>query len=135
MTITDFESRRYVSSKGQEFETRPHFATFNAKHNASKVKALIVLYHRAFTLRQTSGLTLGDLHRQSGVDYFYLKTRLAKWVGWKYLQKHIVCKNGKPCYSYNIAERGKHFIEDIVPAEWLKAYIAEIRTFKTSQNI
>ena len=131
MDMSSFKPRTFITKAGRHVETRPHFATFNDKHNASKCKVLIVLYHRKYKLNDDTGLGVGELHRQSGVGYDYIKSRVTKWVDWQYLKRKVQERGtGRPVYVYSLDERGRHFIEDILPREWLQRYISEIQDFK-----
>ncbi len=123
-----FQPIIFTTKAGRRVETRPHFASFNEIHNASKSKVLILLYHRSHKLRAATGLGVGEISKQSGVNYDYVKARVSKWVGWGYLERTISNSSpGRPIYLYRIAKRGEHFIEDILPEEWLKRYVSEIR--------
>ncbi len=129
--MSSFKPRTFVTKAGKHVETRPHFATFNEKHNASKAKVLITLYHRLLKLKLTNGLGVSELHWQSGVNYDYIKSRITKWCEWGYLKRKTQENNtGRPIYVYSLDERGRHFIEDILPREWLQRYISEIQDFK-----
>ena len=129
--MTQFKTSSFTTRTGKHIETRPHFAALDDKHNASKSKVFIVLYHRKYKAHNNTGLGVGDLHKQSGVNYDYIKSRVTKWCGWKYLDRRTRDTDaGRPLYVYTLAERGRHFIEDILPREWLKRYISEIKTFR-----
>jgi predicted ArsR family transcriptional regulator len=107
---------------------RPHTATFNGSHNASKTKALVVLYHRKHTLRLNTGLSSLQLHQQSGVSYDTLRSHLKRWVEYRYLARRPADSHrGRPVYYYTIAARGEHFIQDIVPRDVLDRYVKEIK--------
>jgi hypothetical protein len=54
-------------------------------------------------------------------------SRVGKWVAWDYLVRKIKQGMNRPVYSYSIAKRGEHFIEDRIPRERLKDYLEEIR--------
>lgn len=133
-TIGNFKSSTFTTKSGKGVETKPHFASFDDKHNASKCKVLIVLYHRKHKLQDASGIGVNELHRASGVSYDYIKARVTKWVQWGYMERSVRdVKTGRPIYVYKLAARGKHFIEDILPREWLKTYIAGIKS--SSMNV
>jgi len=119
--------RSIHTSEGKLVTARPHEATFNGRHNCCKSKTLVVLYHRKQKISETTGLTLRELSLASGVSYAYLKSRLAKWVEWKYLVRKMTDGINRPVYSYLIGERGEHFVEDRIPRERLVEYVAEIR--------
>ena len=110
----------------------PREATFKGAHNASKCKTLLLLYHRKHKLGLGTGLSARDIHLQSGVGYDYLRARLGVWFKWGYLSRRLTINyTGKPAFSYTIAKRGEHFIENRVPQEALDRYIAEIRIFRS----
>jgi len=129
-----FKPSTFTTKTGKHVETKPHFATFNEKHNVSKCKVLITLYHRKYKLKVNTGLGVSELHKQSGVNYDYIKSRVTKWVEWRYLERSVKDNRvGRPLYVYRLADRGRHFIEDIVPRDWLERYIAEIQEFKAKK--
>jgi DNA-binding MarR family transcriptional regulator len=130
MTIKDtFEPFIFTTNDGRSFQARPHIATFNEKHNAAKSKVFIVLYHARYELEQP-WLRLKEIHDTSGVDYTYIKVKLVKWCKWNYVLRKMDDQDGRPHFVYSIAARGKHFVEDILPREWLQQYIADIREYK-----
>ena len=109
----------------------PHIGTFRGKQNASKSKILLICYHHKFMQHSAIGLSARELAERSGVNYGYLKKRLAKWVGWKYLlRKATAGPLGQPVFVYAIAARGAHFLEVRVPREKLNQYLAEIKAAK-----
>lgn len=120
------------TKEGKLVIARPHEATFNGRHNACKSKALIVLYHRKYKLHQSTGLTLKELSRASGVSYSYLKSRLGKWVSWGYLLRKITNGTNRPVYSYSIGKRGRHFVEDRIPKDILSQYIEDIKALRVN---
>ena len=133
--MTQFKAINFTTRQGKHVETRPHFAAFDDKHNSSKSRVIIVLYHRKYKAQNNTGLGVGDLHKQSGVNYDYIKSRVTKWVDWGYLERSVKDnKIGRPLYVYTLAERGRHFIEDIIPKDWLKRYISEIKAFKANHK-
>ena len=59
-----------------------------------------------------SSLTVREIYNNAGgVSYNYLIHRLTLWVRWRYLKRYQTSWG----YSYTLAKRGIHFIEDIVP--------------------
>jgi hypothetical protein len=116
----------FIAKDGRRIIARPHIAVFNKKHNACKAKVLILLYHRKYIDNTVSGLRIRDVHKLTGVSYEYIKFRVSKWVAWGYLSRQ---GDSKP-YTYSIADRGRHIVEDIIPREWLEYYIGEIRAHK-----
>ena len=125
--MAGFKPSVFITKGGVRVQTRPHFATFNEKHNASRVKCYLVLYHHRYKLQEADGLTLGELHRASGVNYNYIKSKIAFWCSWGFCKRKVALGDGKPAYRYSLDKRGKHFIEDIVPREWLEHYIRELQ--------
>lgn len=123
-----FKARIIRNKSGELIQARPHFATFNEKHNACRSKVYIILYHRKFRQFIDTGLTLKEIALLSTVDYFYIKAKIGKWVSWGFVdRKGIRLSNGKPAFCYTIGTRGRHFVEDIIPADWLKTYVDEIK--------
>ncbi len=112
----------------------PHEATFNGLHDSAKVKVLLVLYHRRFKLGNPSGLGVAELHRLSGCNYDTLRAKLFKWKNWKYVTRRLgLNRQGRPAFTYIIADRGVRFIEERVPRERLVDYIRQIRDFKAGK--
>lgn len=120
--------RKQVHTKdGEVVVATPHEATFKGKHNACKAKTLIVLYHRKNKLNHKTGLSITELTDATGVSYNYLGSRLAYWHRWGYILRHIKQGNTRPVYSYSIALRGSHFVEDRIPPDRRRDYIIDIR--------
>lgn len=118
----------FTSKEGKLIVSRPHKATFHGIHNATKSKVLIVLYWLKNTVGDNTGMSAIELSEKAGVNYNYLKTRIGKWHDWKYVSRRAVGQSkGRPIYRYTIAQRGEHFIEDIVPRDILARYIDEIK--------
>lgn len=119
----------FTSKEGKLIISRPHKASFHGIHNASKSKVLIVLYWLKNTVGDNTGLSVKELAEKSGCNYDYLKTRLGKWHDWRYVSRRAVGQVvGRPIYKYSIAQRGEHFIEDIIPKDILSRYIDEIKS-------
>jgi hypothetical protein len=133
MTTGAFVSRQFVNKNGKPFVTRRHTATFNEIHNASRSMAYLVLYHRRYTLGKETGLGVRALSNQSGVDYDYIRAKIGKWVSWGFLLRKVaVPESGRPYYTYMMDERGKHFVEDILPREWREYYIDAIKNKRST---
>lgn len=129
MVTQDFVSREFIAKNGRIVRTEVHFATFSERHNSSKSKVLMCLY------KETGGVSVGNLHRLSGVDYGYLRVKLSRWVSWGYVVRKVsIPEKGRPIFLYSLGERGRHFIDDILPRNWLQQYAAEIRAFRASNN-
>lgn len=107
---------------------------FKGVHNASKSKALIVLYHRKHKLGLAAGLNLQELHLQSGVNYDYLRARLTFWHRWGYVSRRPVAAKGRPVYEYTIAQKGVRFIESVIPRDKLVQFIAEIKATRSTEH-
>lgn len=122
-----FNSKLFINKDGKAFTTKPHYAHFNDTFNATRVRCFMVLYDRLYYKHESEGLSTSQLHQLSGGNYDYIKRKLAKWCEWGFLKRKIALVNNRPCYKYSIAERGRHFIEDIVPPLWLHRYAAMIR--------
>ena len=110
---------------------QPVIATFNGRHNEAKSKALITLLD--YKEQGLGGLTLKELARQSSVSYEYLKSRLGKWYEWKYVTRRATVNVDRPVYSYSIAARGRHFVEDIIPSDVLAQYMIELKEYHNQQ--
>lgn len=130
MVIQDFVSREFMTKDGRTVRTQAHIATFNESHNASKSKMMMCLYKETH-----GGISVGTLHRLSGVDYGYLRSKLSRWVSWGYVVRKVsIPEKGRPIFLYSLGERGRHFVDDILPKPWLQQYAAEIRQHRASQG-
>lgn len=107
---------------GRVLTAHGHVANFKHKSNSAKSRVLILLYHRLFTLKVSSGLTCRQLSDQSGVSFFYLKHRLGKWTDWHYLLR----TSARP-FKYRISARGIHFVECRIPEQRLSEYTVAIK--------
>ncbi len=114
---------------------KPHFATFNEKHNSCKSKVLLILYHFKHTLQDNSGLDSRELYLHTGVNYSYLLARLPKWTEWKFIRRHsAIGTNEKPVWHYKIASRGEKFLtERLLPLNrpMYERYSREIKEFNS----
>ncbi len=114
---------------------KSHHATFNATHNASKSKVLIMLHYFKNTLHDNSGLDARELYLHTGVGYNYLLARLPKWAEWKYVLRHSsIGTNGKPVWHYKIAARGERFISErlyLFNRTMYQQYVSEIKDFNS----
>lgn len=128
-----FTPRIFETKDGRFRIAKPHIAVFNEKHNASKAKVLITLYHINRN-QDIKGLRLKDIHKLSGVDYYYVKSQIGKWVKWGYLKRILSAEYEMPLYIYSIAERGIHIVQDIIPKDWLQVYINEIREYRANNQ-
>jgi hypothetical protein len=122
--------RRKIKTRAGVWVTaHEHVANFWGNHNSAKSRCLLILYHRKFTLKSNSGISVRELSTLSGVSYRYLRNRLNKWTSWLYVLRKA-SKTGKRnslYYKYTIDERGIHFVEDRIPKQRLQEYVAVIR--------
>lgn len=133
MAMSEFESWTIKTEKGP-VRTRPHYATFNEKHNASRVKVYLTLYQLSL-MDIKRGLTTGEISGLSGVDSAYINNKMAKWVKWGFCEKSTpVSIHGRISNTYVLADRGLWFITEIVPHEWLEYYAAEIKQHRESKK-
>jgi len=115
---------------------QPHRATFRGQHNGSKAKVLLVLYDLMYTHGINKGFNAEEIHLLSGVPINTVKSRLSKWHEWNYVSRRAQTNgNGKPAFFYYLGARGKHFIEERIPADKLKRYIEEIKTFRKERGV
>lgn len=125
--MDEFTPAMFTTKTGKLVITARHYASFDNHHNASKSKVFIVLYHRKFTLRDNTGLSARQLADHTGVSYNYVRSRIIKWTAWGYVKRSTEIVDNRPLLVYTIADRGKHFIEDILPQDALDAYLLAIR--------
>ncbi len=113
----------------------PHKATFKGVHNAVKTKVLMVLYDRELQKGISTGLTARQLHFESGVNYDTLRSELGKWHSWGYVSRRGKDDGqGRAIWHYYLAARGKHFLENRVPAKVLKRYQSELQAWWRSRG-
>ncbi len=123
--------RPIVCKDGKLRTAHSHVAGFAGSHNAAKSRSLLVLYHRLFTLKTSSGLTCRQLSDQSGVTFGYLKHRLSKWITWHYLLR----KSSVRPFKYRIAHRGIHFVERRIPLQRLEEYCVAIKVSRNNKSL
>ena len=105
-----------------------HLATFRGRHNRTKSKTLITLYHRRYKLGNRTGLGLSELAQLSGCGYNSLRAKLGRWTAWGYIERNYSTGyQGRPIFVYKLADRGKRFIEERLPPEKLAEYVIEIK--------
>ncbi len=119
---------------GRTIVARVHIASFSGRHNMCKSKTLIALYKHKFEMQQSSGLSLRELARSSGVSYMFLKSRLGIWTRWKYIIRKVRDDGNRPVYCYTISERGINFYENVIPPDKREQYIAEIKESRQAIN-
>jgi predicted transcriptional regulator len=125
--------RPFQARDGRIIVPRQHIAKFNGDNNRSKSKVLIWLYSR-LQHGYTSGLSALELSQAVGVSYSSLQSSLSKWYKWRYIDRRPVSSDsGHPHYTYAIADRGVHFVEDIIPRDKYDQYVSEIREFRQRQ--
>ena len=109
-------------------------ATFKGKHNRSKSKVLLLLYHVKHHQEDTSGRTARWLYINSGVPYSSLQSRLGQWAKWGYVTRHTSKGlDGKPCWYYRLGIKGKKFVENILNVyapEMIPQYLQEMKDFQ-----
>ena len=121
--------RPFKSTDGRLIYPQTHLAKFNGKRNSCKSKTLLVLYNN-----DGKYLTARQLHKLTGVSLEYLEVRLTFWYNIRYLnRKPTSPAHGRPVWSYQIAERGKHFVEDRIPPDKRMTYLLEIKTWQQEQ--
>ena len=99
---------------------RIHMATFRGRHNATKSKVLIVLYH--FNEKgYFKGFDVNDLAERTMCPLSSIKSGVCRWTKWRYLTRI----DSTP-YRYKIAHRGIHFVDNIIPDARLADYILEM---------
>jgi len=103
---------------------QPHEATFRGKHNAAKAKTLIYLFDRY--QNQQRSLSAGEIHQETGVLLTTLRSKLGKWVKWGYVNRRLAHRNGQPCFSYTIGERGARFVTERIGVWRKNRYHEEI---------
>ena len=121
----------FISKDGRTIIPVDHTADFTGKNNSVKGKVLIwLLYKRGsyFTARQLS--------EETGVDFNYLKCQLSFWYLIRYVDRKVVePSRGRPWWTYKIAERGVHFVNDRIPEEKRIEFINDINLWRNNQNL
>ena len=130
MSFRDFVPMIFANSQGELYSTRFHDANFGEKHNASKAKCLLILYHHKHKLGHKYGLSVAELSQASGVSYSYVKARVRFWLQWGYIHRKVKLSGVRPTFTYTIAKRGTHLLEDILPEFWLQYYVAQIKAYR-----
>ena|GEM_PF-1528161 len=113
---------------------KPRRATFRGKHNRSKSKVFLLLYHVRHHQGDTNGRTARWIYINSGVPYSSLQARLGKWTEWGYLTRYTAKGiDGQPCWHYKLGQKGRKFIEKVLTyyaPEMIPQYLQEIRDFQ-----
>lgn len=118
--------RPFNSKDGRTIVPFNHYIDFTGKNNNSKGKVLIWLLHIKGKHR-----TARQLHDETGVNYNYLRARLSFWYNIRYLNRHaILPSKGRPVWAYSIAERGEHFVNDMMPIEKRNDFTTEINFWR-----
>ncbi len=104
----------------------PKPAKFTDSQNASKSKALLLLWHRKYQLGISNGLTLREVFLGTGAHHSYLKSRSHLWVRWGYIKKDNEDR-------FSIDRKGKKFVEDVLNfynPEMLQRYVLQMKSFR-----
>jgi hypothetical protein len=120
----------FYGRAGIWYEYVGHKASFRGKNNTTKGKVLILLHAR----KHKPGMTAGEIHKWTGVDYNYICARLVYWCQWRYIIRSPSQVNGRPCWSYRIAKRGERFVTTILPSPMRARLVAEINDY-TSRTV
>ena len=119
----------FRSKDGREIEPRDHIACFLGKNNSSKGRVLIWLMHLGGKFR-----TARQIADETGVNYEYIKARLMFWFRIKYVNRKLLIPSvGRPVWSYCIAERGRHFVDEHLPADKFSEYINDINLWRKAR--
>lgn len=117
--------RPFYSKDGRLIVPLEHEAKFVGKRNSCKGKVLIILYHF-----KDKYLTARQIHEYTGVSYEYLETRLSFWYNIRYINRKPLSRaKGQPVWTYQIAERGKHFVDFRMPQDSHNTYVSEINAW------
>lgn len=118
--------RPFNSTDGRMIVPVEHVAKFNGKNNASKSKVLIFLeknFERYFSTK--------DISLWTGVNYEYLTQRLSFWWKIRYVNRKAKGGDkGRPIWVYQIAERGRLFVDNRIPRDLYREYVEEMRRGK-----
>lgn len=118
--------RPFNSTDGRMIVPVEHVAKFNGKNNASKSKVLIFLEKNSDKYFSTQEISLW-----TGVGYAYLKQRLSFWWKIRYVNRKAKGGDkGRPIWVYQIAERGRLFVDNRIPPDRYHEYINEMRRWK-----
>jgi len=103
------------------------FARFNGAFNRTKSKAFIVLYlHKIKGSKQ--GIDVATIAKIAGVNRPVVKSLIKNWTKWQYLtQKLGISAKGRPTFVYNITEKGKRYVTEVMPPEIYDKYLKEIQ--------
>ena len=116
---------------GSKVPTEEHRASFEGKNNISKGRVCLFLWFRWYRKNDHTKYGLLALEKYTGVSYKYLKTVLSTWAKWGYLDREMQeNKEGKPTWKYCIGDRGRRFIEDIVPAEIIMLWAKKMQDLR-----
>lgn len=129
-SMDSFKPKFIRTQDGRLIETKRHYAKFRSDHNSTKCKCLLVLYHWRYKMGNTEGLGIKALSNRAGVPYNSVKARAGKWANWGYIKRHVDKSGIRPIFTYTLDKRGKHILESILPRDWMKRYIDEIREFR-----
>lgn len=123
--------KSFYTKDGRYIEPKPHIARFNGKANYAKSKTLLILNHFS-----NEYLTARQIHAYTGVNLHYIEQRLTFWYNIRYVNRKP-SSNIRPCWAYQITDRGRHFVRDIMPPDIKEKYVNEINEWygKVSNTI
>lgn len=123
--------RSFISKDGRQIIPVDHIASFKGKCNSCKSKVLLILNHF-----KDKYLTAREINEYTGVSYEYLEARLSFWYNIRYVnRKPTSPAKGRPIWKYQIAERGKRFVELRMPPNRRDDYINEINAWLNERRI
>ena len=123
-------------SKGRLIIPRFHRASFNGKHDRVKAKVYLYLWVHKYQFHQEGGLTLSEIHWETGVNYNYLRSKAGKWEEWGFVTRRAIIRTRqRPVYSYQIGERGVHFLRDIMPPDVRRQLTDEINEWRKNRRL
>jgi len=86
--------------------------TFEGRHNASKVKAWLMLAYSPTAEGQHGWLSARQLHRLTGLPHNSLLCLLPRWCGWGYVERGVgESATGRPLYFYRLTGKGYAYLE------------------------
>lgn len=120
----------FKSKDGRTIQPYDHLADFTGDNNRCKGKVLIWLLHNKGKYR-----TARQLHNDTGVKYSTLVQRLSVWYRIRYVnRKAILPVKGRPFWTYCIAERGAHFVNDRIPPGKWDELVTEINQWRHGES-
>jgi hypothetical protein len=95
-----------VSEKKLKMNT----SLFRGKHNRTKAKTLLWLYHLQIELGIDDGLPNAGIHKATGLSQKVLNKLLPRWVEFGYIKPKYVSTRGRPIY-YSLKAKGQEYVE------------------------